>query len=63
MDLFADLDLLFGAAKLNLKIVEIPIRHREQMYGAMNIRRFADGWLLSGKSARATVKLFFISSR
>lgn len=45
-DPFGDFDLLFGAAKLNLKIVEIPIRYRNRMYGSTNIRRWQHGWLL-----------------
>ena len=45
-DPFGDFDLLFGAAKLNLKIVEIPIRYRARAYGSTNIKRFAHGWLL-----------------
>jgi len=45
-DPFGDFDLIFGAAKLNLKIAEIPIRYRERTYGNTNIRRFRHGWLL-----------------
>lgn len=45
-DPFGDFDLIFGAAKLNLKIVEIPIRYRERLYGATQISRFRHGWLL-----------------
>jgi SAM-dependent methyltransferase len=45
-DPFGDFDLLFGAAKQNLKIVEVPIRYRERTYGTTNIRRFRHGWLL-----------------
>lgn len=45
-DPFGDFDLLFGAAKLNLKIVEIPIRYKAREYGATNISRFKHGWLL-----------------
>ncbi|HLT24667.1 MAG TPA: glycosyltransferase, partial [Ignavibacteria bacterium] len=45
-DPFGDFDLLFGAAKLNLKMVEIPIRYGERKYGDTNISRFRDGWLL-----------------
>ena len=45
-DPFGDFDLLFGAAKLNLKMVEIPIRYGERVYGDTNISRFRDGWLL-----------------
>ena len=32
-DPFGDFDLIFGAAKLNLKIVEIPIRYGARTYG------------------------------
>ncbi|MBU0566542.1 glycosyltransferase [bacterium] len=45
-DPFGDFDLLFGAAKLNMKIVEIPIRYRERTYGEIKISRFSHGWLL-----------------
>jgi len=45
-DPFGDFDLIFGAAKLDLKIVEIPIRYRERTYGATQISRFRHGWLL-----------------
>jgi glycosyltransferase involved in cell wall biosynthesis len=60
VDPFGDFDLLFGAARLNLKIVEVPIRYRERVYGATNISRFADGWLLLGMCRRAAGKLFFV---
>ena len=45
-DPFGDFDLLFGASKLNLKILEVPIRYQERTYGATNIHRFTHGWLL-----------------
>ena len=45
-DPFGDFDLLFGAAKLNHKIVDLPIRYRERTYGATNIQRWKHGWLL-----------------
>ena len=45
-DPFGDFDLLFGAAKLNLKIVEMPIRYCERSYGTTNISRWRHGWLL-----------------
>lgn len=45
-DPFGDFDLLFGAVKLNLKIVEIPIRYRERTYGSTQISRFRHGVLL-----------------
>lgn len=45
-DPFGDFDLLFGAAKLNHKIVDLPIRYRERTYGTTNIQRWKHGWLL-----------------
>lgn len=45
-DPFGDFDLLFGAAKLNLKIQDLPIRYRDRTYGETNISRFRHGWLL-----------------
>jgi ubiquinone/menaquinone biosynthesis C-methylase UbiE len=45
-DPFGDFDLIFGASKLNLKIVEIPIRYQPREYGETNISRFKHGWLL-----------------
>lgn len=45
-DPFGDFDLLFGAAKLHLTIVEIPIHYKARKYGATNISRFHHGWLL-----------------
>lgn len=45
-DPFGDFDLLFGAYKLNLKIIDLPIRYRERVYGDTNISRFKHGWLL-----------------
>jgi glycosyltransferase involved in cell wall biosynthesis len=45
-DPFGDFDLIFGAAKLNLKTVEIPIRYADREYGETQISRFRHGWLL-----------------
>ncbi|MDI6751407.1 MAG: glycosyltransferase [bacterium] len=45
-DPFGDFDILFGSSKLNLKIVEIPIRYRERTYGDIKIQRFKHGLLL-----------------
>ena len=46
LDPFGDFDLLFGAAHLSLKIVEMPVRYHERTYGQTKIRRFYHGWLL-----------------
>ncbi|OFW06467.1 MAG: hypothetical protein A3I61_19825 [Acidobacteria bacterium RIFCSPLOWO2_02_FULL_68_18] len=61
LDPFGDFDLLFGAAKLNLRIVEVPIRYRQRTYGSTNISRFSDGWLLLRMCGLAARKLFFVS--
>lgn len=45
-DPFGDYDLLFGAAKMDLKIVDLPIRYAERTYGTTNIQRWKHGWLL-----------------
>ena len=45
-DPFGDFDLLFGAAKLNLKILELPVRYGARRYGETNISRWHHGWLL-----------------
>ena len=45
-DPFGDFDLLFGAHKLNLCIVEVPIRYHERTYGRTNISRFKHGFIL-----------------
>jgi glycosyltransferase involved in cell wall biosynthesis len=45
-DPFGDFDLLFGAFKLNHKIIDMPIRYQERVYGDTNISRFKHGILL-----------------
>ncbi len=59
-DPFGDFDLLFGAAKLNLKIADVPIRYRERTYGTTNIQRWKHGWLLLRMVMFAARKLKFI---
>jgi len=59
-DPFGDYDLIFGAAKLNLKIVDLPIRYRERVYGATNISRWKHGWLLLRMVIFAALRLKFI---
>jgi SAM-dependent methyltransferase len=45
-DPFGDFNLLFGAALLDLRIRDVPVRYRDRMYGETNISRFRHGWLL-----------------
>ena len=59
-DPFGDFDLIFGAAKLNLKILEIPVRYRERTYGKTNISRFEHGLLLLRMLFPAAKKLKFM---
>jgi hypothetical protein len=59
-DPFGDFDLLFGAAKLNLKIADVPIRYRERTYGTTNIQRWRHGVLLLRMVMFAARKLKFV---
>jgi glycosyltransferase involved in cell wall biosynthesis len=59
-DPFGDFDLLFGAAKLNQKIVGLPIRYRERTYGTTNIQRWKHGWLLLRMVHFAASRIKFI---
>jgi len=59
-DPFGDFDLLFGAAKLNLKIADVPIRYKERTYGTTNIQRWSHGWLLLRMVMFAARKLKFV---
>ena len=45
-DPFGDFDLLFGAAKLNLRIIDLPVFYKARTYGETNISRWKHGWLL-----------------
>ena len=43
VDPFGDFDLIFGAIRKNLKVIEIPVRYRERKYGRSNINKFRNG--------------------
>ncbi len=58
-DPFGDFDLLFGAAKLNLKITEVIIRYKDREYGSTQISRFRHGLLLMRMSMFAARKIKF----
>jgi SAM-dependent methyltransferase len=60
LDPFGDFDLLFGAARQGLDIVDIPVRYRERTYGTTNIRRFRHGILLLRMLALAARRLKFV---
>ena len=59
-DPFGDFDLLFGAAKLNLKIVEVPVRYRARHYGETNIDRWRHGWMLLRMVVFAARRMKFV---
>ena len=59
-DPFGDFDLIFGAAKLNRKIVDLPIRYRERTYGTTNISRWKHGLLLLRMVAFAARRIKFV---
>ena len=52
-DPFGDFELLFFASTLGLGIIDVPIRYKARSYGATNIRRFTDGFMLLRYCARA----------
>jgi SAM-dependent methyltransferase len=56
-DPFGDFDLLLGASRLNLKIVDLPVRYQARTYGETKISRFRHGWLLVKMTVFAFRKL------
>jgi hypothetical protein len=58
-DPFGDFDLIFGAVKQNLKIVDLPVRYRSRTYGATNIDRWRHGWMLLKMVCFAAAKIKF----
>jgi SAM-dependent methyltransferase len=59
-DPFGDFDLLFGASRLNLRIVDLAVRYHERRYGDTNISRWRHGVLLLRMSLFAARKLKFL---
>jgi len=59
-DPFGDFDLLFGATKLNLHIVEVPVRYQPRSYGESNIQHFREGLVLLRMCLYASRKLKFL---
>lgn len=59
-DPFGDFFLLFGASKLNLLILDIPVRYKKRVYGQTNIKRFSHGWLLFKMTLFAARKIKYI---
>lgn len=61
VDPFGDFDLLFGATKLNLRIVDLPIRYRERVYGQTNIQRWRHGVMLLRITIAAALSQKFVA--
>ena len=59
-DPFGDFDLIFGASRMGLKILEIPVPYKERIYGKTNIHRWSHGWLLLKMVLFAAKKIKFI---
>jgi ubiquinone/menaquinone biosynthesis C-methylase UbiE len=59
-DPFGDYDLIFGAVKLNLKVIELPVRYKSRSYGETQIQRFRHGLLLAQMCLFAMRKVKFI---
>lgn len=59
-DPFGDFDIIFGAARMGLETLEVPIRYRERVYGTTNIQRWRHGWMLLKMLIVASRKLRFI---
>ncbi len=59
-DPFGDFDLLFGAAKYNLKIMDLPIRYAERTYGDTNIQRWRHGMILLRMALLAMRRIKFV---
>jgi hypothetical protein len=60
IDPFGDFDLIFGAAKYNLKMVDLPVRYSERVYGDTNIRRWRHGLILLRMVIRAMRCIKFV---
>jgi len=56
-DPFGDFELIFGASKLGLKVVEIPIRYASRTYGETQISRFRHGLMLLRMVAFAFLRI------
>ncbi|MDF7805851.1 glycosyltransferase [Pontiellaceae bacterium B12219] len=46
LDPFGDFDLILGAVRLNLKMLDVPVHYRARKYGEIKISRFSDGLFL-----------------
>lgn len=59
-DPFGDFDLIFGATRMALRIVEVPIHYRERTYGSTNIERWKHGFILLRMLRFAAARIKFL---
>lgn len=59
-DPFGDFDLIFGATRMALRIVEVPIHYRERTYGSTNIERWKHGLILLRMLRFAAARIKFL---
>ncbi|NJR48663.1 MAG: glycosyltransferase [Leptolyngbyaceae cyanobacterium CSU_1_3] len=58
-DPFGDFDLLFGATKLSLHLVDVPVRYQPRTYGQSNIAHVREGLILLRMCLYASRKIKF----
>lgn len=57
-DLWGDYELLFGASKLHLEIVEVPVHYQERIHGVTKMTKvFSNGWRMLKICIRAWYRL------
>ena len=57
---WGDYELIFGAAKLNLKIVDLPVHYVERIHGETKMtKRFKNAVVMARMCIAALVKLRF----
>ena len=59
-DPFGDFDLIFGAARMGLRIIEVPIHYCGRTYGETNIQRWKHGAILLRMLLFAARRIKFI---
>lgn len=59
-DPFGDFDLIFGAARMGLRVLEVPVHYGERTYGQTNIDRWRHGVILLRMLAFAALRFKFL---
>lgn len=59
-DPFGDFDLIFGATRMALRMVEVPVHYRERTYGTTNIERWKQGFILLRMLRFAAARIKFL---